>query len=320
MSEAIEKKDFTERFFRAAVRLYGVVELSALYDVYKEYCAKATVPELELGDFVAFSSETPKDSPYIILEADELYSDEPRTPEARVLVSTELLNGEDMLGEIYGIIRQQQGIPFCVPENMLDYAEPFENEQDRELHRYIGELRSTAKYLTSADGTQTFESKHSGKKLRYFSYIPFSDRQTLDALTAAGETEACERLKKVYDRPFGDILFDNVMFLLRTYRLDFEQSSEFMLANIEEVGVEPDLRMLNDLVERLENCYNACRSYVNRGWTTIELQKLFYGEKAVREAEEERSAEAEQYEDAASLVDKLKDYGFNVKMDNKYPN
>lgn len=142
-----EKIEFLRKLFDGAAALYGIISLKELWEVYREYAGKVATLRIHRKDITAFSSIARREiHDYYVYEIDELYKEEPRILEERIIVYREIM---DIVNKqvFYVVENETYNKPFYVPENLLELKGHVVSEEEKELIHFIENLRADSPVL-----------------------------------------------------------------------------------------------------------------------------------------------------------------------------
>ena len=174
---------FLHTFFSACANLYGVIFAEDAWKVYRELSAQTETAPLRRRDmYAALGIMRREKLPFYVFEVDEVYSEETRKDEVRIIAHRELIgSGYGKFYELYKVEENSAGKPFYVPKNLLSFTAPPESVREQTLLRFLNGLKSTrSKYTDKYGNVHTCPYK--GKFLREFSYISESDSSELEWL------------------------------------------------------------------------------------------------------------------------------------------
>ncbi len=183
-----EQIAFLHAFFLACANLYGVIAAKEAWGVYRELSEKTETVRLHRKDmYAALEILRREELPYYVFEADELYSEEARRDELRIIVHRELVSfGFGKFSELYSVEENAAGKPFYVPRNLLSFTVMPKSLQEQKLLKLLNGLKSTRSHYKNIFG-RTVICPYKGKYLREFSYISEHSRFELSRLR--GEIE-----------------------------------------------------------------------------------------------------------------------------------
>ena len=273
---------FIRTLCTAAANLYGVIHAIDLWHVYKELSEKTEVPVFRRKEmYQVLHILRREEVPFVVLEFDEVYSEEPREDKHMILVSKEVvLTGYYRYQLIYELERISYGKPFYVPEDLLEYAEPREDLRETKLIRWFSNLKCTEKEYEDKFSKKIFPCQYTGKRLGEFSYISRFDNYQLRY--ERGEIEgrkgnpkkakeleeelnsqtAAERLVKEYIRrsKIGNLHIESPL-----------HDIDMLTDDLNEMGVALTEPQYKKLISDLMDLHNHLHLWCNRGWTPEEL-------------------------------------------------
>ena len=268
--------DFLHSFFRASANLYGAIQLRDAWQVYTQAAGKAEYPSIHRKDMIAFSGIVRReDLPYCVFEIDELYEAEKRADLSREIVSKELIGkGYGKLRFYYELMEEIGQEPYYVPDDILAFADGVPGKAEAELAAFIGKLKVTAKECHPRYG-DPYPCEHRGKTLDSFSFLNKSERfdeeyyrkkpAAVDQLREDTAGTEAEKIMRLYRR------MENIGRLRATDNL------QYVLEELEEVGVELKDSQVNQLVSLMNDCHNNSHLWCVSGWCPSDLSKYYYG-------------------------------------------
>lgn len=275
-----EKAGFLRDFFAACTNLYGAFHAFEAWEVYKELSCKTKTPALHRKDMYAALGILRRESlPYYVLEADEVYSEEPRTDRLRVIASRELIGrGYGKLFPFYQLMETLMDQPFFVPKNLLAYKDGMFDESPGELIAFLEELKCTEKYYKNLGGEERL-CQYTGKRLKDFSFISSGDQFELDYLRGklgrrkpdlkrAEELERSLHRYNAAQRLVYDLQRDSRLGLLSP-----TQSMEYFFQNAEEMGLSFSEKQLEQLMAMISDLHNHTHLWCIRGWMPEQLAR-----------------------------------------------
>ncbi len=276
-----EKIDFLRNFFEAAANLYGVIPLSDLWEVYKEYSANSSAVKIQKKDIFVFSSIARREEhDYSIYEIDELYTEEKRSNKDRFIIINEVIRNCS-LQIFYNIFEMQQGVPYFVPETLLSIVGPVVSKQEINLKEYIGNLKTSSPVIRNKyNEERTKPSPHQGKRLKEFTFLRDSDEFEIQWLSGKSEhgpkkfqEKKLNGFLKSIEGSYSERLFRELRFWIFTGWTPFAKTIEFFMENLNEVGVDLTMDEAQNIVKLISDFSNNSHLYINRGWAPSELAR-----------------------------------------------
>lgn len=265
-----ESRDFLHSFFAACANLYGTI---ALRDVWHIYGQLKNVPKLSRKDLLGFASIARREKqPYYIFEINELYTAELSNELDRHIVSNELVSvGYGKLRLFYLLMEEMDNRPYCVPEDLLSYAEPVQTEYEKALLDFLSGLTSTADECVPKFG-RSIANEHKGMKLGEFSFLSSEERFELEwqkrpsakaaFLEECSGTEA-EKLLRLFKRS------ENIG------RRSPIEAVQWFIDELQEAGVVFQEKQVKTLTQLIVDYHNNSRLWCISGWKPEELAKKF---------------------------------------------
>lgn len=276
-----EKIEFLRKLFDGAAALYGIISLKELWEVYREYAGKVATLRIHRKDITAFSSIARREiHDYYVYEIDELYKEEPRILEERIIVYREIM---DIVNKqvFYVVENETYNKPFYVPENLLELKGHVVSEEEKELIHFIENLRADSPVLVDRwKKNLSRPSPHQGKKLKDIHCLTYYDQLFLNSITSGSENGLSKyqerQLKEFWDRKSGTTA-ENIFAFLRicvfTGWLPLTRLIPMVIDDLEDVGVNLNDKESEKLLSLITKFNNRSHLYTNRGWTPDELGK-----------------------------------------------
>ena len=220
-------------------------------------------------------------------------------------------NGGGMLLD-WGIHLIDQAImhSYCVAADFLSYANPSVTAEEAALRSFLSNLVSVADKCAPKHG-EAIENENKGKKLGEFSFLNASERFEADWLKKQPSALAsfmedvsgseAEKIVRFYKRA------ENIG---RTGPAD---ALQYVMDELNEVGVELNERQLKTLISLINNYHNNSRLWCTAGWKPSELAGMYpRGPKAVSFGPGFQRAFSDGSIDKAELVKKIREMGIEV--------
>ncbi len=276
-----EKAAFMRKFIHACANLYGTLTAGEAWDVYRELSAKTATVLLRRRELYAALGVLRREQvPFYVFEVDEVYSDEKRADNMRIIASRELVvPGYGKFMDLYCVDKMACDKPFFVPKDLLDYTERRVSEFERRLLKDLSGLKSTMTEYETPLG-QKMRCKYVGKRLDEFSFISGYDDFELSRLRGeipgykpnpekARELEA--RLQSVTAARY---LVDRLRRESNVGRITPASSIRNILDDLNVMGVDLTEKQFDRLAEDVNDMHNNQNLWCNHGWTPIELVRL----------------------------------------------
>lgn len=317
-----EQIGFLRRFFAACTNLYGVFMAEEAWDVYKELSSKTvTVPLHRKDMYAALSVLRREPVPYYVFEADEIYSEEPRSDRYRVIALRDIVSpGYGKYNALYHIMEASEGKPFYVPKNLLEYAEMKKSRYESRLLEILGKLKSTQSEYEDKWG-HTHPCKYCGQYLRDFAFVSRDDEYELCYLR--GEVEGVKGNAKralKFEAQINSISAAQYLVEKLKWRsnIGFFTPSEAIgcfFDALNEMGVSlAGDKQVNELLQAINDLNNHQNLWCNHGWSPLELSMQFsrHGTPTISFGAGLQEAFAKGTMDEQELIRKLKELGMEV--------
>ena len=189
--------DKLHAYYGAFANFYGCLSVGEAWEIYKRYDNG-----IKKKEFYEFSSIARReDLPYYILEIDEVYSDEKRSLEERIIVNKSLVgegyNRFFFLVNLENVIYENQ-VGFYLPEDILQYTAYDgidENEYWKEFSDFINGIK-TSSGVTIGDSKEL--TNYDKFELKYYK----SEAKKKKIIEDAQSHSLGERLLEKYKRSF----------------------------------------------------------------------------------------------------------------------
>ena len=280
-----EKKQFLHSFFQAAVNLYGSVETGVLWEVYKTLARDVPVAKITKKELLAFSGIVRREEvPYYVFEIDEIYCDEKRKDTERFLVAKDLVqDGYGRFNILWRLHELQLEKQPYIPANFLDYANEAMTKEQKDLLVFLGNLKVSAAEHTFRSG-KTYPCGPMGECLKDFEFLNPHDQFEVKYLSGEikdGPKRNEKRLAAFLEKCKGPIaarIFQDYIWNLKSGWLEPQRNMEYLLENLEEVGVQLSEADLKELINLLNMTQNTTNLWCNMGWTPSELTKHMFAQ------------------------------------------
>lgn len=284
MKEGIteEKSEFLHRFFLAAAKLYGVIDLEDLWAVYEKTAEKNQYPKITVREYLAFSLIVRReDLIYRIYEVDELYSKDERDEMMRLIVLKSLKTRAGFMQNMhYMVSDRSMEYPLYIPDDILSFAEDTYTRYEKNFLDYLGELPCRMRYIYNDEGRKV-RNEHYRKKLKEITYADSLDRHLLQEYEAGMKTnpgyyrKLLEEQKELVQKPVSQRLFDQ---FVRHDRADWQDSSwiiGYTIREISEYTGELKETEYRRLVSLMSDLHNHSHLYSMHGWSPDELYRAY---------------------------------------------
>ena len=271
---------FIRNFVTACANLYGAIFADAAWRVYLELSKKTETVRLHRRDMYAALGILRREAvPFYVFEVDEVYSEENREDKFRLIASRELVGtGQRRFSELYSVMENAAGRTHYVPQNLLDYVVMPKSKYELELLKVPEDLKCTASEYETAWGT-VIHCKYKGKHLKEFSYI--GDYEEFELQRLHGEIEgykgdekkAAEFEKKINSINAAQYLLNRLKRYNTIGDLSPSKIIQYFIEDLSEMGVEPSIKKMNDIMNAVMNMFNNQHLWCLSGWTPTELSE-----------------------------------------------
>ena len=271
---------FIHSFATACANLYGAIFAEDAWKVYLELSKKTETVRLHRGDMYAALGILRRETvPFYVFEVDEVYYEEKREDKFRLIASRELVGtGQRRFSELYSVMENAAGRTHYVPQNLLDYVVMPKSKYELELLKVLENLKCTASEYETAWGT-VIPCKYKGKNLKEFSYI--GDYEEFELQRLHGEIEgykgdekkAAEFEKKINSINAAQYLLNRIKRYNTIGNLSPSKIIQYFIEDLSEMGVEPSVKKMNDIMNAVMNMFNNQHLWCLSGWTPTELSK-----------------------------------------------
>lgn len=307
----------------SSMNLYGAIHAKQLWEVYKELSEKAAVPKIQRKElYAALGIFRREDLPYFVFEADEIYTEEPRTEKYRLLVSKQLVHsGYGKFMSVYRLVENTLDKPYFVPEDILEYKDPIQDERKEKLISWLSELPCTQTEFETSYGRK-FPCAYTGKKLGEFSFISRDD--DFELRYQRGEIEGHKGNAKYADELEAEL---NSMTAAERLIQDYTwrshlgaakpmDSLKYVIDDLTEMGVLLTEEQVDHLMQSLMDYHNHLHLWFNCGWTPAEMTEKIFGSRKVMPQIQFGPGMEKAFSDGSldrdELVSRLKEMGIDV--------
>ena len=281
------------RYYEAFSNLYGIVQLSEAWKVFKKF-----EPKIHKKQFMEFSTIVRReDVSYYIFEIDELYSDERRLEKDRYIVNKEVVSkGYGKFRWVYLLDEYQYNKPYYSEADLLEAAE----------HRlYDTELRTFVENMIFQDGD------NSGKKFSDAYFLTNTERFDLEFYKSELKRKEIRQQANI---PFSDKLMKRIAYYAEFtdnvihYIAEFLKHNDFVFESKEQAG---------EFIILLQDFVNKSHLWRNCGYSPEKLHSMYLGNedtslRAVRFGQGIQKAFADGTIDKDEFFKKLKEMGVEV--------
>lgn len=271
---------FIRSFVTACANLYGAIFAEDAWKVYLELSKKTETVRLHRRDMYAALGVLRREAvPFYVFEVDEVYSEEKREDKFRLIASRKLVGtGQRRFSELYSVMENAAGRTHYVPQNLLDYVVMPQGKYELELLKVLENLKCTASEYKTRWGT-VITCKRKGKYLKEFSYI--GDYEEFELQRLHGEIEgykgdekkAAEFEKKINSINAAQYLLNRIKHYNTIGDLSPSQIIQYFVDDLSEMGVEPSVKKMNEIMNAVMNMLNNQHLWCLSGWTPKELGK-----------------------------------------------
>lgn len=269
---------FIRSFATACANLYGAIFADDAWKIYLELSKKKETVRLHRGDMYAALGILRREVlPFYVFEIDEVYSGENREDKFRLIASRELVGtGQRRFSELYSVMEASADKPYYVPNDFLDYVVIPQSKYERELLNVLENLKCTASEHETRWGTVR-PCKYKGKHLKDFSYI--GDYEEFELQRLRGEIDgykgddkkAADFEKKINSINAAQYLVNEIKRFNTVGDLSPSEIIQYFIDDLTEMGVEPSVKKVNEIMNAVMNMSNNQHLWCLRGWTPIEL-------------------------------------------------
>lgn len=302
-------QEFLHTLFAACTNLYGAIDLRNVWQI-SQQLQNTLKPKRK--DLLAFSSIVRRESqPYCVFESEELYEEEAHNELDRCIVNRDIIgSGYGKFDMIYDLIDQAIRYPYCVAVDFLSYANPSATAEEAALRSFLANLVSVADKCAPKHG-EAIENENKGKKLGEFSFLNAAERF---------EAEWLKKRSSAYASFMEDVSGSEAEKIIRLYkraentgRTGPSGTLEYIIDELNEVGVELNERQLKMLISLVNDYHNNSRLWCTAGWKPSELSGLYpKGLKAVSFGAGFQRAFSDGSIDKTELVKKIREMGIEV--------
>ena len=259
-----EVKDYLHRFFLACANYYGLITLRDAWNVFQTL--KGEKPKLHRSDLEKISTIIRREEqPYYMFEVDELFDAECREIiERHIVHKVFITKGQYKNTFVYMFLKEVRDCPYCVPNDLLSYADNKLVPQEQRLLDFLSDLVSEADLCVPGFG-MPYPNENKGKKLGEFSFLTsfererqekakpgsFEDRLIQEALSQSEAEKLFYALRKTINRAFGSPLEDLV----------------FRAEEMKEAGVVFTEASAQTLMNLFEDYNNHVPHWYLKGWS-----------------------------------------------------
>lgn len=262
MSEfTISQRQFLERFFTAAVNIYGIIDLRTLWNVYmsmKMSGVEEMVPMHRSMMLAYIDQEASASHRWQVMEINVIDPEQSPDPMKRVLVEGGVKNSQAKDLNLYrSVIAARKGKKVSVPADFFSYADYMRNLEQDDLTRFLMNLQVTAEEMMDRnDADHRIATQHRGWSLRELSFDTVEVRNWIGS----------GMLDHGADRPGAPaaLLLQITDWSLRSGYLSPEKSLNYLADSLRQMGVDLSKKQAHEL-HRLFSRY-ANRTALWREW------------------------------------------------------
>lgn len=259
-----KQQQFLDRFFTAAVNIYGIIDLRTLWNVYmsmKMSGVEQMVP-LHRSTMLAYVDHESSSSTHRwqVMDINVIDPQETPDPMKRVLVEGGIQDSQEKDIDLYrSVIAARKGKKVSVPEDFFSYASSLRSLERFELLEFLQNLQVTAEEIVDRnDPDHHIATQHRGT---YMYDLTFN---TVEAKNWFGG----DAPDQYGDQPGAPIalLFDIMEWSLRSGYLTPQDSLNYLADSLHQMGVDLSKKQAYEL-RRLFGRY-AYRIALWREWGT----------------------------------------------------
>lgn len=242
-----EQQQFLERFFTAAVNVYGMIDLRTLWNVYMsiKMSGNTEIVPLHRSTMLAYIDEASSSfHPWRVMEINELEPEETPEEMKRVLIESGIGNHTAKDLDLYhSVIAARRGKKVSVPEDFFSYAQFLRNRQQEDLILFLMNLKVSAVEISDVrDPDHKIATENRGSRLQDLTFA------TVEVKNWFGDHGP----GAVEERPGGPavLLFNTVDWSMRSGYLTPEKSLNYLADALQLMGIvlsKKDARELHRL-------------------------------------------------------------------------
>jgi len=265
---SVESRVFLHKLFTACSNLYGVISVRSIWDLYRKM--QDTAPKLRRKDVIAFSAITRREvQSYYVFELSELFSAEKNFDLDRLVVNRALVGaGYGKYNRFYSLMDELRDVPFYLPEDILAYADPVMESQEKALLKFLGNLKVTAEMSMPKYG-KPYPCANKGKRLKEFSFMNRDESIFVEYEKKRPAVQTA--LIEEYSGTEAEKILRQQNLYHHIGWLDPATMFQIMLDELMEVGVELSERQLERLLELTRDQYNNKHLWYLCGWSPVDL-------------------------------------------------
>ena len=310
----VEMSDYLHKLFAACANLYGAI---CVRDIWELFHNNEDFPQkLRQKDLIAFSAIARREvQPYHIYEVDEMYSNEKRKELYRMVIHQDLvLYGPNRFYRAYEVLDKAYKHPPYVPADILKFAEPFKTAQEEALERFLGRLRVTMDEYVMPSG-RVLPCVYKGQRLKDFSFLSYDDKFELEYFK--NKPKQLESIRRETAGNAAEKLVRKFVFQDKVGEFSTAKLIEYMLDELDEMGVDMNDYQLERLVPLVNDLHNSLNMWCLGGWSPKELAKKtsFSGTPVMTFGPGMQKAFAEGTLDREQLINEVRKHGFIVEDD-----
>ncbi|MBO7423566.1 MAG: hypothetical protein J6T99_09320 [Oscillospiraceae bacterium] len=265
-----EMQTYLHTLFAACANLYGALSLRDAWSLYQGITG---APKIRRKDLIAFSSIVRREKqPYYVFEIEELYTEEPHNELDRHIVSAELVSsGYGKLHLFYLLMENLDDRPYCLPDDLLSFANPVPIREETDFLSFLGNLKSTADICKPKFG-RSRPNENKGKKLSAFSFLNSEERFDLEYYK-----NRPGQLAELKEDCSGTEAEKTLRHFKRAENINpgaMTKHLEYIMEELEEAGVCLTDKQLEKLLKLVSAFHNNSRLWGLSGWKPVELARM----------------------------------------------
>ena len=310
-----EMSEYLHKLFASCANLYGAIYIRDVWEFFHN--TEGFPQKLRRKDLIAFSAIARREAqPYQIYELDEMYSGEKRRELYRIIIHQDLiLYGPNRFYRVYYVLDEAFKRPPYIPADIFKFAEPFRSVQEEALERFLGRLRVTRDEYVMPSG-RVLPCVHKGQRLKDFSFLSYDDEFAFEHFK--NKPQQLESLRRETAGNAAEKLVRKFVLQEKIGRLSTAKLVEYMLDELDEMGVDINDYQLERLMPHINDLHNSLNMWLLCGWSPNELaQKTsFSGTPMLTFGSGMQKAFADGTLDREQIVNEARKHGFIVEDDN----
>lgn len=265
-----EIREYLHKLFIACANFYGAIPLRIVWAMYPSITG---APKIRRKDLIAFSGIVRREKqPYYVFEIEELYTEEPHNELERHIVSGELISsGYGKFYWFYELMENRESRPYCLPDDLLSYANPVSIPEETAFLQYLGSLKSTADICKPEYGN-SWENENKGKKLNSFSF--FNSHERFDLEYSQRNKSRLAEIQRECAGSEAEKILRLFKRMENTDPLGITKHIKYVMEELLEAGVVLTMNQVNKLMELISALHNNSCLWGLSGWKPTQLAQL----------------------------------------------